>query len=102
MICPKCKGAGCYRNPKYPNPASWSYAGEPNLPCRKCRQTGYIIGNVKDVMDHLKHLLVKFEMEGDKEYQRYTHECIKAIEGYEKTLELTLNQKDNHDQRPEG
>lgn len=85
MICPKCKGAGHYPNPRYPNPASWSYAGEPSLPCRKCKQTGYIIGNVADVLDHLKHLQVKFELENDKEYLRYARECIEAIEGYKTT-----------------
>lgn len=82
MKCPKCKGCGYYPNPKYPNPASWSYAGEPSFPCRKCKQTGFVIGNVKEVLEFLNHLKVKFEIERDKDYLREVNQCIDVIEKY--------------------
>ena len=79
MKCPKCDGKGWYDNPKYPNPASWSDAGVPTFKCGKCRQTGYIIGNAKDVIDFLVVLEKRFER--DKETLREIKQCIKAIEG---------------------
>ena len=80
MICGKCEGKGWYDNPKYPNPVHYSYAGEPTLRCRKCRGIGYVIGNVNDVLDFLKHLEVKFEK--DKEYLPQVKQCIDTIEKY--------------------
>lgn len=84
MKCPKCDGRGWYENPSYPNPASWNYAGEPTKRCGKCKESGYIIGNVKDVLSFLKHLQVKFELEKDAEYVRLTKQCITAITGENK------------------
>lgn len=78
MRCPKCEGRGWYENPKYPNPASWSYAGEPSIDCRKCGKRGYIIGNVPDVVEFLKVLANNFEH--DKERLREIKQCIEAIE----------------------
>jgi hypothetical protein len=81
MKCPKCDGKGWYANPRYPNPASWSWAGEPSFPCRNCGKSGYIIGNTKDVVDFLKHLKVKFEIEKDSHYLKMTKQCLTAITG---------------------
>ena len=80
MKCEKCSGRGWYENPRYPNPASYSWAGEPSFKCKKCRGTGYIIGEVRDVLDFLQHLKVKFELEKDREYLRSVNQCIEAIE----------------------
>jgi hypothetical protein len=78
MICPKCEGKGWYDNPNYPAPANHSWAGIPTIDCRKCKRTGYIIGDVKDVVDFLKHLEVKFK--DNKELLGQVKQCINAIE----------------------
>ncbi len=74
--CTKCDGRGWYENPRYPLVGSW--AGIPSFKCGKCKETGYVIGNVKDVLQFLKHLRVKFEY--DKEYREQVDQCIAAIE----------------------
>lgn len=78
MKCPKCDGKGWYDNPKYPNPASYSHAGEPSIKCKHCNGTGYIIGDVKDLLAFLKHLQVYFEK--DKHYYHQVKQCIDIIE----------------------
>jgi predicted nucleic-acid-binding Zn-ribbon protein len=80
MKCPKCNGSGFRVNKSYPNPASWSFAGVPGWPCKHCGESGYIIGNIKDVLDFLKHLEVKFGVEHNKEYVKMVKQCIDSIE----------------------
>ncbi len=80
MKCPKCNGSGFRRNPKYPNPASWSWAGIEGWPCKYCGESGYVIGNIKDILDFLKHLEVKFH--NDKHYRDQVKHCIDTIEKY--------------------
>jgi hypothetical protein len=74
--CPKCKGNGWYPNPRYPNPSSWSWAGEPSFKCSKCKETGYIIGNVKDVLSFLK--VLQNELRGEMLIE--LKQCIDTIE----------------------
>lgn len=78
MECPQCDGKGWYDNPKYPNPASWSDAGVPTIKCKKCRETGWIIGKPSEVVEFLNVLAIRFER--DKEILREVNQCIKAIE----------------------
>lgn len=78
MICKKCEGKGWYDNPKYPAPTSHSWAGVPTIDCRICKGTGYIIGNVKDVISFLKVLENRFH--NDKEILKEVNQCILAIE----------------------
>ncbi len=77
MVCPKCNGRGWYENPRYPNPASWSYAGVPSFKCSKCRETGYIIGNISDILQLLKVLQHKIY---DKELSKEIKQAIESIE----------------------
>jgi len=86
MICENCKGKGWVDNSVYwkkkENLHSSAYLlHDPTIKCKKCHGSGYIIGNMNDILDFLKHLQVKFEHENDKEYLRSTKQCIKAIEG---------------------
>lgn len=78
MICDKCQGKGWYPNPKYPSAGNW--AGIPSFKCGKCKSSGYIIGNVKDVLDHMEYLKVKFK--NDKETMRHIEQCIDVITKY--------------------
>ena len=77
MKCAKCDGKGWYDNPKYPIPYG-NWAGEPTINCKKCKGSGYIIGNVKDVLDLLNHLEVYFKY--DKDYLKQVKQCINVIE----------------------
>lgn len=57
MKCPKCNGKGYVTNKQYYNLGN-SLAYEkgvlPMKPCYHCNQSGYIIGNIKDVIDRLE------------------------------------------------
>lgn len=46
MTCKKCNGRGWYENPKYPNPASWSWAGDPSIKCIISDGTGISLFNI--------------------------------------------------------
>ena len=76
MKCDKCKGRGWYENPKYPEKGN--FAGIPSIDCGKCKGSGYVIGNIKDVLQHLKYLQIKFEY--DKTLLREINQCIDTIE----------------------
>ena len=81
MKCIKCDGIGTVPNNRYYN-YGCAEAYERGLnaikKCSNCKGSGFIIGNVKDVLNFLKHLAVKFEH--DKEYLRETKQCIDTIE----------------------
>ena len=57
MECPKCKGKGWLENPNYYNhdpQYSWSHGIQPSKKCAKCNGTGFIIGNIKDIVRRLE------------------------------------------------
>ena len=57
MECPKCKGAGFVSNPRYYNndaQYSWSHGISPSKICSACKGSGYIIGNMKDIVERLR------------------------------------------------
>jgi RecJ-like exonuclease len=83
MKCQKCEGKGWNDNEKYwkakANIHNDNYMRyEPSIKCSKCKGSGYIIGNVKDVLSFLKHLEFKFSK--DKEYLEQVKNCINTIE----------------------
>ena len=83
MICDKCNGHGLVDNPKYydhGSAISYERGISPKKKCRKCKGSGYLIGNISEILAFLKHLEVKFEMDRDKEYLHQVKQCIKAIE----------------------
>lgn len=84
MKCKKCEGRGWNENARYWNAKSninsdYYLRYEPSIECGKCKGSGYIIGNVKDVLDFLKHLEAAKFMH-DKEYREQVRQCIDAIE----------------------
>lgn len=81
MKCEKCDGRGWNDNQRYWNTAAciaYERGIEARKKCGKCKGTGYIIGNVKDVLDLLKVLKNNRQCCTDKEIQQ----CIDAIEKY--------------------
>lgn len=79
MICSKCNGRGWYDNPR------WEGSGHggvsPSLRCKKCNETGYVLGNVKDVVSTLKRLEMFFKnVYKDDGYLADIQSCIKIIE----------------------
>ena len=57
MKCPKCNGEGLASNPRYYRYSS-SEAYERGIPaaieCKHCHGSGYIIGNIQDIVDRLE------------------------------------------------
>lgn len=57
MKCPKCEGRGIVYNPRYYRYSSVE-AYERGIPaaieCKYCKGSGYIIGNIQDIVDRLK------------------------------------------------
>lgn len=85
MKCPKCQARGFIDNKKYWNAKAkyntcYYLRFNPTVKCVNCKGSGYIIGNVQDVLDFLKHLEVAKFMY-DKQYKEEVRQCIKAIEG---------------------
>ena len=78
MKCVKCDGNGYYDNPKYINCHSFCEGIESRINCKKCKGSGYVIGNIKDVVSFLKHLEFKFQH--DKEYLFQIKQCLDTIE----------------------
>lgn len=57
MKCPICKGCGKVPNPKYFNHSpswAWEHDIPTSLKCSKCKGSGYIIGNMTDIVERLK------------------------------------------------
>lgn len=59
MECPKCNGSGRVENPRYFNgqyscTEAWERGYDPSIKCRKCNGTGYIIGNISDIVNRLR------------------------------------------------
>lgn len=84
MKCPKCEGRGWNDNQRYWNAKAkyqtdYYLRFEPTVKCGNCKGSGYIIGNVKDVLDFLRHL-EKGKFMYDKEYAEQTRQCINAID----------------------
>lgn len=84
MKCPHCEGRGWKHNQRYYSakeryPTCYYLKYEPTVTCRKCKGTGFIIGNPKEVLEFLKHLEVA-KFADDTEYQRQVRQCISAIE----------------------
>lgn len=86
MRCEKCDGKGCKDNPKYYEAkckykTDYYLTFEPTIKCRACKGTGYVIGDVKDVLNFLRGLEMKFShFKDDIEYLDKVRECIKIIE----------------------
>ena len=83
MECQDCEGKGWKDNQRYwtakANIHNDSYMRyEPNIKCKSCKGSGYIVGNVKDVLDFLRILENKFRNE--KEYLEQVKNCINTIE----------------------
>lgn len=57
MECPKCKGKGWLDNPRYyahDAQYSWSHGIPTRKKCSNCKGSGYIIGNMTDIVDRLR------------------------------------------------
>lgn len=57
MICPKCKGKGLVDNPRYychSNSEAWEMGIKPTKTCRQCKGSGFIIGNIGEIVDRLR------------------------------------------------
>ena len=57
MKCTKCNGKGWVTNTRYyrHSPSwSWEHDISPIKPCKDCKGSGYIIGNINDIVDRLK------------------------------------------------
>ena len=81
MQCSKCEGRGWIRNPKWHGGGSASEGIKPSFKCKKCGGSGYIIGNVEDVLKTLKHLEQYFTLENKhKEHAQSIRDCINIIE----------------------
>lgn len=83
MTCNKCNGKGWNHNERYwKAKADINSSGylryNPSVKCGKCKGSGFIIGNIKEVLDFLKHLQVKFAH--DKHYLDQVKNCINTIE----------------------
>lgn len=53
MICEKCKGRGRRENPRYHGCQDIGWH-EPMICCRACGGSGFIVGNLREVLDVLK------------------------------------------------
>lgn len=57
MKCPKCNGTGVIDNPRYYRYSSF-VAYERGIKaikdCKNCNGSGYIIGNIQDIVDRLE------------------------------------------------
>ncbi len=80
MKCPKCEGRGWYENPKWIGGGSASEGISPSFKCKKCKESGYIIGNVKDVLDFLNFLKAQYERVKDSHMLEQVKQCIDTIE----------------------
>lgn len=57
MECPKCNGRGYITNKRYYNMSpslAWEHGIKPMRTCGNCKGSGFIIGNIKDIVDRLK------------------------------------------------
>ena len=57
MKCPKCNGKGLCYNPRYYRHSSseaWEMGIQPNIPCKHCNGSGFIIGNISEIVDRLR------------------------------------------------
>lgn len=78
MKCPKCDGKGWRRNPKWTGGGCDVYPI--SYPCRYCGESGYVIGNVRDVLNYLKGMQARAERSGDKRTSAELKRCISIIE----------------------
>ena len=84
MKCLKCEGRGWNDNQRYWNAKAkyqtdYYLRFEPSVKCRNCKGSGFIIGNIQEILDFLNHLEIAKFM-NDKEYKHLTRQCIDAIE----------------------
>jgi len=57
MRCNKCNGAGVVANPRYyrhSNVEAWEMGIPATKPCKHCGGSGYIIGNIGDIVERLR------------------------------------------------
>lgn len=57
MKCPKCNGSGVIANPRYyrySNSVAYERGIKPIKDCKNCNGSGYIIGNIQDIVDRLE------------------------------------------------
>ena len=57
MKCDKCEGRGWNDNPKYWDKRNSSHIlHSPSKKCMNCKGTGFVIGNIMDVLNFLHYL----------------------------------------------
>lgn len=57
MKCPKCNGRGVIANPRYyrySNSVAYEKGIKAIKDCKNCNGSGYIIGNIQDIVDRLE------------------------------------------------
>ena len=57
MMCGKCNGRGVVANPRYyrhSNSEAWEMGIPATKPCKHCGGSGYIIGNIGDIVERLR------------------------------------------------
>ena len=59
MKCSKCNGSGTIDNPRYWGGRyscieAWERGYDPSIKCKQCNGTGYIIGNMSEIVDRLR------------------------------------------------
>lgn len=77
MVCPKCEGKGWIRNPRWTGGSCDVYPI--SYKCKFCEESGYVIGNVRDVLDYMNFLLAQHQRMGDKEGTAKIKRCISII-----------------------
>lgn len=79
MKCQKCEGKGWIHNNKYYTMAScvaYERGIESRKECNDCKGSGYIIGDVKDVIRNLEYLL---HTAMGREERKIIQQCLDVI-----------------------
>lgn len=82
MKCEKCEGRGWITNVRYYDlgcAISYERNVQPTKKCKKCNGSGFIIGNINEVLEYLRYLENYFTHENKKHELRQVKNCIKAI-----------------------
>lgn len=79
MKCKKCQGCGWIRNPKWVGGGSASDGITPSRTCKTCQGTGFVVGDMKDVISQLKYVAATLLAINQKELSNDIQECIKII-----------------------